>query len=564
MVMGYEQTSAERKQLQVTGEIPEWFTTLGYQLFKKKYAYNNETVKGAFHRVASTLAKHYPDQQLAYSKFFELLWSGKLAPSTPVLCNTGTTRGMPVSCSGGYTPDSISGFYQGYSEVALLSKNGFGTSSYLGDIRPSGSPISTTEGVADGPIPVLDSYLDVVRKVSQGSNRRGAFAGYIEFSSKDFEEVLAYVQKNPADSNLGVCIRDSDIAALTAKESWAIQRFADLLYLRARTGKGYIFKPDAANRLAPVAIKNSGISIKGSNLCCEIALPADDQHTFTCVLSSLNLIHWDSITDEDIRWSIVFLDCVTSEFIEKAKGIPELHKAVRFTEKFRALGLGALGYATMLQEKGLAFEGLEAHMLNNKIFKRIREQANIATAELARLLGEPSCCAGLGVRNATLMAIAPNLSSAILAGSVSQGIEPIVANAFIQQTAGGEFIRYNPTLMSLMKDRVSDIMEELKDIATNHSGSVQHVSWLSDEEKLVFRTAYEIDQHSIIRTASVRQQYIDQGQSINLFFSAEEDERVVAEVHKEALLDQNIKGLYYLRSTRGVKPSSGVCVACEG
>lgn len=890
--MGYEQISAERKQLQSIGEVPEWFTTLGYQLFKKKYALEGETVKGAFTRVANTLAAHYPFKEQAAKKFFDLMWSGKLAPSTPVLCNTGTTRGMPVSCSGGYTDDSISGFYQGYAEVAMLSKNGFGTSSYLGHIRPAGSPISTTEGVADGAVPVLDSYLDVVRKVSQGSNRRGAFAGYIEFSSPDFDDILAYVQKNPADSNLGVCVRDSDIDALQCKEPWALERFANLLYLRARTGKGYIFKPDVANKLAPEAIKQSGMKILGSNLCVapetkiltkygyvpiaelenetvevwngsewssttvyktgenqkllsvttdsgyevectpyhkfyiadgytgrfiekrahelapgdklvkfslpvidgdeeldkaylngffsgdgcyykgknivylygdkrvlseaflkyphtyhtvqeaqdrevfhmtglkekffvpdssytiksklewlagyldadgsvyrngtnealvassvektflqeiqimlqtmgvsakvtkmlnagirllpandgtgtnkefmckdafrllitsydtfklldmgltlkrlritkrrpardakrfvtiasvrdegriddtycftepkrhagmfngmllgncnEIALPSDKDHTFTCVLSSLNLTHWDSITDEDIRWSIVFLDCVTSEFLAKAKNIPELAKAVRFTEGFRALGLGALGYATMLQEKGIAFESLEAHMLNNSIFKRIRDQANIATSELAQLLGEPSYCAGLGVRNATLMAIAPNLSSAMLAGSVSQGIEPIVANAFIQQTAGGEFIRYNPTLMALMKDRVPDVMEELKNIATYHSGSVQHVDWLSDDEKLVFRTAYEIDQHAIIRKASTRQQHIDQGQSVNLFFSAEEDERVVAEVHKEALLDHNIKGLYYLRSTRGVKPSSGVCIACEG
>ena len=558
----FEKLSAERKHLQSIGEVPEWMTTQGYIMFKRKYAYNKETVKGAFERISSTLSKHYDvDVDKAKEKFFNLLWKGYLSPSTPVYCNTGTNQGLTVSCAGNYFPDSVSGFYSAHSENAILSKLGFGTSSYLGDIRPRGSVISSG-GIADGVVPVIDTAIDVMTKISQGSSRRGQWAGYIEVDHGDFWEVAGYILKNPTDANIGWIFTDNVIERLKNKDGEMIKRWNHILYLRCRTGKGYIWKSDTANKLAPQAVKNSNINIHGSNLCCEVALPQDNLHSFTCVLSSLNLFKYDEFEEDTIFWSIVFLDCVVSEMLLKSDSYKELERIERFTKKARALGLGVMGFHSYLQKKMIPFDGFEAHMLNTQIFKKIKDESTKASKHLADIYGEPEWCKGTGLRNATLTAIAPTMSSSILCGSVSQGIEPIISNVFIQRSAAGEFTRINPQFMEIAKKHGKYTQEEMDDIAINHDGSVQHLDWLTQEEKDVFKTAYEIDQHALLRLASVRQQFICQGQSLNLFFSSDEDEEYIAEIHKEALLDSNIKGLYYLRSSRGVKASKG-CVACE-
>lgn len=561
----YDELSAERKKLQKENEVPEWYTTQGYSLFKDNYAYKGETVRSRFSTIAKELAAFTNDPESHEKIFFELMWSGKLAPSTPVLANIGTPRGCAVSCAGNYIGDSISEFYQGYAEIAILSKLGFGTASYLGDIRHRGALIHSTGAAADGAVPVMDSCLMTSQKVSQGGTRRGAWAGYIEFSSEDFYEFLGYTEKNRASANLGINYRDKDINALLEGDPEAVDRFCEHMMLRAKTGKGYIWKPDHANRNTTQAIKNSGISIKGSQLCTEISLPCDSEHTFSCILSSLNLSLWDEITNDDIFYSLIFLDCVCSLFLKQAKeyGYKELEKVIRFTEKARALGLGALGFHTYLQEHMIPFESMEAHFINGVMFKRIKEQATIASKYLASLYGEPEWCKGTGMRNATLITIAPNMSSALLCGSVSQGIEPMVNNAFIQPTAGGEFVRYNPTLLKLMREKGLDPLPILRDIAKNHEGSVQHVDWLTDDEKAVFKTWCEIDQHAIIRLASARQHHIDQAQSLNVMFSSDESEEYVASVHKEFLLDDRLLSMYYMRSTRGNVASKG-CVACEG
>jgi ribonucleoside-diphosphate reductase alpha chain len=373
--------------------------------------------------------------------------------------------------------------------------------------------------------------------------------------------------KNPASVNIGWMLSSEVIAKLTLNDEEMVKRFNKVLYLRCRTGKGYIWKQDTANRMSPQTVKNSGIPIKASNLCCEIALPQDKDHTFTCVLSSLNLSKWDEFEDDTIYWAVALLDCVVSEMLVQAKGVAGLEKAVRFTEKSRALGLGTLGYHTYLQSKMIPFDSLQAHLYNNIIFSELQEKSVEASKKLGTLYGEPEWCRGTGQRNATLNAIAPNMSSAVLAGSVSQGIEPLVSNCFIQQSAAGELTRMNPALISLMKERGVYSLDVMDDLAINHEGSVQHVDWLTDDEKKVFKTAYEIDQKAILRKASSRQRRIDQGQSLNLFCKADEDEEYIAELHKMAILDPYIKGLYYLRSSRGIKASTGKvqeCSACEG
>lgn len=559
----FEKLSLERKEGIKNGEIPEWYTTLSYITYLTNYQYKEETVRQSYQRIAKTLSKHYtPDPMLAYTKFFEMLWKGFLGPSTPVQSNTGTDRGLTVSCAGNYMEDSIPGMWGAHLENAVLSKLGFGTSSYIGDIRPRGANISSG-GKAAGQADVFETALHVASKVTQGGNRRGKWAGYTDLDSPDFWEIAGFVRENPADSNIGYCYYDETIESLKKGDPETVRRWNEHMFTRCATGKGYFWKPDVANRLAPQAIKNSGVPIKASNLCNEISLPQNHEYTFTCVLSSLNLAKWDEFNEDTIYWGLIFLDCVTSEFIDGSEKHPELKKARKFAVDFRAVGLGVMGWHTYLQEKSIPFESFEAHMENNSIFSKIQKECKRASAHLAKEFGESKHCAGLGIRNATMTTIPPTMTSALLCGAVSQGIEPFVANAFNQATAAGEFARMNPTLTKLLKSKGEYSEELVEDLAINHSGSVQHLDCLTDHEKLVFKTAYEIDQTAILRLASVRQKHICQGQSLNLFFSADENEEYIASVHKKALLDDNIKGLYYFRSEKGVKASKGECIACE-
>ena len=556
----YEALSTERKELQSVGHLPDWVTTGGWQLFKERYLYDAVAMDDTFERIAHTLAAYTPHPSYWEVVFYEMLWNGWLMPATPVLSNTGTPKGMPVSCSGQYIHDSISGFYDGYKETALLTKYGFGTSGYLGDIRPRGAAISIG-GTASGVMPVIEHFVQDMRDVAQGTSRRGAWAGYLPIDHGDFWEVLSYLRDKPDDANIGWCVSDDFIARLNNGEEEAIKRYQGALKVKAITGKGYFFFPDKANRARPEWVTEP---ILASNLCTEIMLPATEDMTFTCVLSSLNLSKYREWEYTDTPFNaIVFLDAVASYFMDMATDVPGLDKAVRFTEQYRALGLGTLGFHSLLQQEMIPFESLEAHMLNNTIFAGIRQQAEEATRYLAVELGEPEKMEGTGRRNSHLMAIAPNMSTALLAGGVSQGIEPIVANVYNQLTAAGEIYRVNPTFLRLTEERVG-WSEDIKKSVIDHNGSVQHLDYLTDHEKLVLKTAYELDQSALVRLASARQRYIDQGQSLNLFFSADEDEEYISQIHKQAFLDENIKSLYYMRTMAGVQASKGECIACEG
>lgn len=562
MVAIYDQLSEERKQLQHDGELPDWFTTGGWQLFKEKYLHEAVGIKGTYARIAETAARHTDDPDAWAARFYDVMWNGWLALSTPVLSNMGTNKGTPVSCSGQYVGDSVDSFYKNYHETAMLTKNGFGTSGYLGDIRPRGTGI-TSGGKASGVLPIIKHFVQDMRDVAQGTSRRGAWAGYLPIDHGDFYEVVDYVENYPDDLNIGWNISNAFIERLQEGDVDAIERYQRTLKVKAVTGKGYYNFIDKMNALSPDMYKDKGLEVKASNLCTEITLFSDEDHTYTCVLSSMNLTKYDEWKDTDAVFvSTVFLDCVAQEFIEMGKTIPGLENAVKFTEKGRALGLGTLGFHTYLQQKGVAFESFDAHMLNRQIFKSISERAHEASVWMASAFGEPEWCKGYGVRNTHTMAVAPNTSSALICGGVSQGIEPIVANVYNQLTSAGEISRTNPVFMEFAKKKGKWDDSLIKDIIEN-DGSVQHLDWMSDEEKAVFRTAYEVDQKSIIRLAAARQEYIDQAQSINLFFDADEDEAYISEVHKEAFLNPHIKSLYYMRTKAGVNASKE-CVACEG
>lgn len=569
----YDDLSEERKQLQQSGQLPDWFTTAAWQTVKGRYLDKGEVgMRDCWMRVSKTAARHLPDniRKEAESKFFELFWNGWLAGATPVLTNMGTSRGCPVSCSGGYIADSIggiSGFYGAVKEAAVLSKNGFGTSGYLSDVRPRGATIGSG-GKASGVLPVLKDFVTMAKNVSQGGVRRGQWAGYLDIEHDDFWEIVDYIKNNPDDLNLGWNVRDSFIERLQSGDLEAINRYQRALYVKCLTGKGYFFFVDKVNRANPESYVKNNLNVKASNLCTEITLHSDADNTFTCVLSSMNAAAYDEWKNTDaVYWATIFLDCVAEEFIDWCEKRPEVYddlkKSVEFTKKGRALGLGCLGFHTYLQKNNIAFEELQTQFINEEIFKHIHDESLRASQWMASELGEPEWCKGLGVRNTHRTAVAPNTSSALICGGSSQGIEPVVANVFNQNSSAGEFQRISPVFLELMKARGHYNKPTIKSII-ERSGSVQHLDWLDEQEKLVFKTAYEINQEVIIRLASQRQKYICQSQSLNLFFSADEDEEVISRVHKMAFLDPNIKSLYYMRTLAGVQASSGECVACEG
>lgn len=562
----YKELSEERKYLQGIGELPEWVTTNSYQMLKEKYLDEGETLYQRFRKIAYTAAQYLPDEGRGVwmDKFFKVLWNGWLAASTPVLANMGKEKGCPVSCSGSYVGDSVYDFYATQLETAILSKNGFGTSGYLGDIRPRGASINGLKGGASGIVPVFKDFVQLSRDISQGSSRRGAWAGYLPIDHDDFYELLNYISKYPDDANVGWVISDNFIDRLNNGDKEALERYQKALKLKMVTGKGYFFFVDKVNRLSPKWYKDKGLKVLASQLCTEIALYSTPEESYTCVLSSLNLSKYDEWKHTDtIFVATVFLHCVALDFIEIAKDIPGLERAVLFTKKNMALGLGTLGFHTYLQDNSIPLESFEAHLFNQRIFQELDEKSLEASKWLVEIFGECENTYGYGIANTHRLAVAPNLSSALICGGVSQGIEPVYKNVYVQGSASGEMNRINPSLLKVIKNKGLDEDKVVTDIIDNN-GSVQHVSWLTDHEKEVFKTAFEIDQRTIIRLASARQRYIDQAQSINLFFSSDEDEEYISEIHQLAFNDPYIKSLYYIRSESGVMASKGTCQSCEG
>ena len=562
MTNSYRVLSEERKKLQEEGLMPAHWSTGSWQLFKNKYLYQAANPKEQYQRIAATLAAHTPDPSEWKEKFFDIMWKGWLSPSTPILANTGTNRGLPVSCAGSYIPDSIDGIYKAKHETAMLTKMGFGTAGYLGDVRARGESISVG-GTSTGVMQVIEGFQRDMEYVAQGTARRGSWAGYLPIDHGDFNEVCTYLEQHPDGNNIGWNISDDFIDRLKSGDEDAVKRYGKALKTKMVTGKGYFFFPQKAERKRPQWYVDQNLDVKAPQLCNEIMLHSSKDFTYTCVLASMNVELFDEWYGTDaVNTAIVFLDTVCQEFIERAKNIPGLEKAVTFTKNSRALGLGQCGLHSYMQKNMIAFESFDAHMVNNKVAKYIQDEAIKASEWLANVWGEPKWMKGYGRANTHLIAIAPTKSTALIMGGVSEGINPDTAMVYTQKSAGGEVDRVNPYLLKLMKDKGVFNKTNVEDIR-DKMGSVQHVDWLTEDEKLVFRTAFEINQHTIIRLAAARGKFMDQWQSLNLFFAAGEDESYINEVHKEAFLNEDILGLYYVYSMAGVQASKDECLACQ-
>jgi ribonucleoside-diphosphate reductase alpha chain len=556
-----------------------------------------EKPKDAYWRVATAVAKRLDKPQLA-TKFFDYIWKGWLCLATPVLSNTGTDRGLPISCFGIDVGDSIYEIGSKNLELMLLAKHGGGVGIGINMIRPAGSKI-TGNGTSDGIVPFAKIYDSTILATNQGSVRRGAASVNIKIEHKDFEDFLEIREPkgdvNRQSLNLHQCVVVSDrfMKKLEEGDSESRRKWGKLLQKRKATGEPYIMYKGNVNKANPEMYKKNGLKVHMTNICSEIVLHTDEQHSFVCCLSSLNLAKYDEWKDTDLVYtSTIFLDGVLEEFLQRAKNMKGFENSVRSAERGRALGLGVLGWHTYLQQKGLPFEGLQAQFETRKIFSQLKIESERASRDLANEYGEPLWCKESGFRNTHLRAVAPTVSNSKLSGNVSSGIEPWAANVFTEQTSKGTFIRKNPELERVLR-KIGKNTKEVWDKILADGGSVQDLHFLDEwcfldgklvecsevtEEshksrcnsvKDVFKTFKEINQLDLVRQAGIRQQYIDQAVSLNLAFPATAEPKWINQIHMEAW-KQGVKTLYYMRTEsvlRGdiaAKAMDETCVSCEG
>ena len=510
--------------------------------------------------------------------------------SSPILSNA-ESNGMPISCFLTYVPDTVEGLIEHTEELRWMSVMGGGVGGHWDDIR-------AVSKKAPGPIPFLKTVDSDMVAYRQGSTRKGSYAAYLDVSHPDILEFLNLRVPTGGDTNRkcfninnAVNLTDDFMEAVMKGETWNLIDPADktvrdtvdarelwqrILEVRFRTGEPYCNFIDEANRKLPQPLKDKGLKIHGSNLCNEIMLPTGSDRSAVCCLSSLNLEMFDEWKDTTIVEDLIeFLDDVLQYFIENAPH--QLEKAINSAKAERSLGLGTMGFHAYLQKKGLPFESIFAVSANRKIYSTIKERAVASSKRLAEIKGEYLDGVGSGMRNSHLLAIAPNANSAIILDT-SPSIEPWKSNAFTHRTRAGSFLQFNKYLEKVLESKEDIDLDGVKQSIILNQGSVQHLDFLTDLEKDTFKTAFELDQMWIVEHASVRQEWICQGQSVNLFFPAGSDKNYVNAVHLSAW-KKKLKGLYYLRTNAGVvadKVSEKVerkalkdydideCMSCQG
>ena len=564
-------------------DYPEWAEADVYKkTIQGGYLYNGETPKEAYRRVAKAVAKRLKKTEME-EVFFEYIWKGWLCLASPVLSNTGTDRGLPISCFGIDVADSIYDIGTKNLEMMLLAKHGGGVGIGINQIRPAGSDI-TMNGTSDGTVPFCKIYDSSILATNQGAVRRGAASVNLNIEHADWEDWLEIREPkgdvNRQSLNLHQCtiIGDKFMRKLRDGDKVARRKWSKLLQKRKATGEPYIMFKGNVNKQNPSMYKDNALKVFMTNICSEIVLHTDENHSFVCCLSSLNLAKYHEWKHTNLIYdSIWFLDGVLEEFIQNAKNRRGFENSVRSAEKGRALGLGVLGWHTYLQQKGFPFEGLLSQYETRRIFSQIKIESERASMALAEAYGEPLWCVGTGMRNTHLRAIAPTVSNSKLAGNISPGIEPWAANVFTDQSAKGTFIRKNPTLVEELKKHKLNT-EKVWDQILRDGGSVQGIKKLdkimvgSNKDipiKEVYKTFKEINQLDLVNQAGIRQQYIDQAVSLNLAFPAQVDPKFINKVHLEAH-KKGIKTLYYMRTEsvlRGDIAEQAMdegCLSCDG
>lgn len=545
-----------------------WLNDDSRKFLSRGYLSEGETAESRIRDIADTAEKYLGIEGFA-DKFYEYMARGYYSLASPVWANYGKKRGLPVSCFGSYIDDNMESILYGVAENGMLMKNGGGCSGYFGAVRHRGAPI-TDAGESSGSVHFMQMYDTLASVVSQGSVRRGFFAAYQDIDHPDAEEFLDIgTEGNPIQGlTTGIVVSDEFIDAMKNGDAEKRRLWAKVLQRRSEIGYPYILFGDNVNNNKPQVYKDKDLKIHASNMCIEIALPSSVDETFTCVLSSINVLHWDELVQTDaIEVMAMFLDTVCEEFIRKTEGQEYLKRARQFAINHRAIGAGILGWHSYLQSKMIAFESREAAKKNLEIAKTLRERTHAASRELAEKLGEPPLLKGYGMRNTTTMAIAPTKSSSFILGQVSQSIEPEFSNCYVKDLAKMKVTIKNPYLLKLLQEKgkdTDDVWESIK-VA---DGSVQHLDFLTQDEKDVFKTFSEINPYVIIDHAAVRQEYVDQGQSLNLMLDPDMSVKEINSLYLYAH-EMGVKSLYYSYSmsaaqalTRKRVMTVG-CAACE-
>jgi len=572
-----------------------WLNENSRKFLSKGYVSEGQKAEDRIREIANTAEKYLNKPGFA-DKFYDYMSKGYYSLATPIWANFGLSRGLPISCFGSYVADDMSRIMYTHAEVGMMTKYGGGTSAFFGDLRPRGSVIAGN-GHSSGSVHFMELFDELINIVSQGTVRRGHCSPYLPVEHADIEEFLNIGKEGHPiqESTYAVTVGDKWLREMIDGDEEKRKIWAKIVQRRTEIGYPYILFSDTVNKNTVDVYKDKKMRIHGSNLCSEICLPSSDDISFVCCLSSMNLRHYNEWKDTDaVETLIMFLDSVISDFVsrleeyrdsndsQKQSAFYFMQRAHKFAKEHRALGLGVLGWHTFLQESNIPFESDEAAKLNEEIFKFIKEHSYKASEDLAKEYGEPEVLKGYGRRNTTLMAVAPTTSSAFILGQVSQSIEPLMSNAFVKDVDKMKVTIKNPTLEKLLEEKGKNTKEIWENIRDN-DGSVQHLDFLTDHEKQVFRTFSEIDQKIIIDQAATRQQYIDQAQSLNIMI----DPNIAAKELNSLYLyawEKGIKTLYYQHSMNAAqqfgrkklqemdskKPkfvvhadNENVCVACE-
>ncbi|KAA9007233.1 ribonucleoside-diphosphate reductase subunit alpha [Paenibacillus spiritus] len=554
----------------------KWLNEYSKTFLSRGYLTEGVTAEQRIRTIADTAENILCIEGFA-DKFYDYMEKGYYSLSSPVWANFGIDKGLPISCFGSNLSDNMGDILYTTSEVGMMSKFGGGTSGYFGNLRHRGAPIKDN-GESSGAVHFMKLFESTMDVVSQGSTRRGRFAPYLPIDHPDIEEFLKIGTEGDPIQELthGVIVTDKWMEEMISGDSQKRALWAKVIQRRVEIGYPYIFFDDTVNNNTVDVYKDKGLKIYAGNLCNEIALPSNDEWSFVCNLSSMNILHYDEWKDTDaVETMVFFLDAVMTDFINKLEKMRDsknrednqafyfMKKTYNFAKANRALGVGALGWHSYLQSKMIPFESLEAAKLNSRIFSLIQKKSHEASKELAKLYGEPDVLKGYGRRNTTLTAIAPTTSSAFILGQVSQSIEPIWSNCYVKDIAKIKVTIQNPYLKEVLKTYDKDTKETWNSIRDN-DGSVQHLEFLSDHEKEVFKTFSEIDQYVILDQASTRQLFLDQSQSLNITVNPKMSAKEINELYLFAW-ENKVKTLYYQHSTNAAQQFSKdkLCSNCE-
>ena len=539
----------------------EWLNDKSRKFLDRGYVKDGESIEHRVQSIARTAEKHL--YKGFAEKFETYMASGWISLSSPIWSNFGAGRGLPISCNGSYVEDTMDGILTKAAEIGMMTKHGAGTSAYFGSVRGRGAKISTG-GDSLGTVHFMELYDCITNVVSQANIRRGACACYLPIDHADIMEFLEIREEGNAIKklHLGICISDEWMHAMIKGDKDKRKVWLRVIRKRFESGYPYLFFTDNVNNNKPQVYKDKELKIYASNLCSEIMLPSSPEESFVCDLSSLNLLHYDNWKTTDVVQTLTeFLDAVMSDYIEKTAHIPFMKAAHDFAKNHRALGIGVVGWHSYLQSKMISFSSMKAKLLNTEIWKLIEEKSHEASRKMAKDYGEPPLLKGYGMRNTTTMAIAPTTSSSFILGQVSPSVEPLHSNYFVKDLQKGKFTYKNPYLQKILRELEQDNAKTWEGILLK-GGSVQHLTFLSEEQKAVFRTFEEISQKEIIIQAAARQKYIDQGQSLNLMIHPKVAIKDVNELYIFAWR-QGIKSLYYQRSSNLAQELGRSILSCE-